>query len=149
MVIWLSLALVFLVIEILTPVFFSFFFMISAIVVAAASLYVESTTILIILFCFLSVASMYFVRPTLVKYFNVNKTVRKSNIDSFLSKDAYVIEEISSNEPGRIKVGFETWRAETESGVTLKIGEKVKMKEIKGNTVVVDKISKETNDNFS
>ena len=58
--------------------------------------------------------------------------------DRFVGKDGIVIEEINNDEnTGRVRLKKELWRADSETGVIIKTGEKVNVVKMDGTSLVV------------
>jgi membrane protein implicated in regulation of membrane protease activity len=108
---WLSVAILFFIIEILTPgIFFFSCLGFGALLAMIVSLYTNVVMIQVLVFVLSSVLIIYFLRPVLNKYF-ISKNV-KSNIDSIISKEGIVVEDILGDKvSGLVKVNNELWRA--------------------------------------
>ncbi|WP_456364065.1 NfeD family protein [Priestia aryabhattai] len=139
MEIWLVLAVLFLIIEFATPgLFFGLFFAIGSFVTYFISLFItENFWLLVSIFALVSIVAIYLVRPLLATRLKVNETVRPSNIESFLMKEAIVIEKIESHQNGRVKVDSESWLAKSSNGMAIKEGSIVKLEAIDGTTLIV------------
>ena len=63
-----------------------------------------------------------------------------TNADSIIGKEFVLLSPIAFNVAGSLKVNDVTWTADTaEDGVEIKAGEKVKVVEIRGNRLIVEK----------
>ena len=77
-------------------------------------------------------------RP-LVKKLTKNDDV-PTNADRIKGMVGVVIKEIKAGEKGLVKVNYQTWTAISKTEKTFREGEKVLIKEIEGNKLIIDKI---------
>lgn len=75
-------------------------------------------------------------RP-LVRRLERKVSAERTTIDALLSKEARVVEAIEPEKMGMVVVEGEKWRAEAKERIAA--GEKVKIREIKGTHLVVQK----------
>jgi len=136
---WLSVAIIFFIIEILTPgIFFFSCLGLGALMAMIVSLFIKSIMVQSLVFVISSVAIIYFLRPLLSKYF-IPQDV-KSNIDSLISKEGIVIEKISGNKiAGLVKVNNELWRAFSINNEIINKDEDIVVEKIDGNHLIVRK----------
>ncbi len=108
---WIITAVIFLIIEILTPGIFLFScFSIGGIIAFVVSLFSKSIILQGVVFTISSVLAIYFLRPLLMKVFVPKGT--KSNVDSLIGEVAIVVEYIDGTKKmGIVKVNNELWRA--------------------------------------
>jgi len=93
----------------------------------------------LIIFIVISISTLLALRPIFKKYLKRN-TVR-TNIDSFIGKKGYVIEDISFLRPGAIKIGDISWTAiPANEKETIKEDEIVEVVSLNGNKVIVKKV---------
>ncbi len=63
--------------------------------------------------------------------------------DRFIGREGIVIEDINNDEnTGRVRLKKEEWRADSETGETIKTGEKVVVTKMDGTTLIVKVITK-------
>lgn len=136
---WLSIAMIFFIIEIITPgIFFFSCLGIGALCAMIVSICGGSFVIQIIIFVIFSVVVIYFLKPILTKYF-ITKNVR-SNIDSLISQEGIVVENIIGQKTvGMVKVRGELWRAISQEDVPINKDEVVVVTKIDGTHLVVRK----------
>lgn len=80
-----------------------------------------------------------FIRPYLVKFFFRNHKEDETNVHALIGKIAIVTEEIENSvSKGRVKIGGEIWRAATKDDSKIGIGQKIVVKSIEGNKVIVE-----------
>ena len=135
--VWLVIAGVLFVGEILTAGFLLLWFAIAAVVAMLVSFLTTNLFIQILVFVVISILLLIFTRPLLSKYTKSDNTVTNSN--AIIGKTALVTEEISLlNSTGQINVDGEIWSATCEdSSSVIPMGTKVKVLEIKGVKAIV------------
>lgn len=137
---WMFLFLVCLGIEIITPgVFFFLCFSVGALFAMTAVLLGFVNIVAIIVFCVISVISIFFIRPILKKYMEKRKV--ETNVDSLIGMKTQVLEDISAENPGKIKIEGEIWSAVSSTGEKISKSETVEVVSVDGTKLVV-KITK-------
>ena len=138
-IIWLSLFVLMIIIEASGPALISIWFAFGALislivsVIPGAPWWSE-----LIIFIVISISTLLALRPIFKKYLKRN-TVR-TNIDSFIGKKGYVIEDISFLRPGAIKIEDISWTAiPANEKETIKEDEIVEVVSLNGNKVIVKK----------
>lgn len=136
---WLSVAIIFFIIEILTPgIFFFTCLGIGALFAMIVSLFTNVVMVQSLVFVISSIVIIYFLRPVLNKYF-IPKDV-KSNVDSLIFKEGVVIENISGDKiAGLVKVNNELWRAFSVNKEQINKDEEVVVERVEGNHLIVRK----------
>jgi membrane protein implicated in regulation of membrane protease activity len=134
---WLIIAAVLVIFEMLIPsVFFFTCFALGSVFAAVADCFNISSWIEFVIFIVVSILSLYLVRPIFKKMMSKFKTVN-SNVDALIGATAVVTEKVTPLKYGFVRVLGEIWRA--ESDVELETGESVKVKNINGTTLTVKK----------
>ncbi|MDR1260099.1 MAG: NfeD family protein [Endomicrobium sp.] len=134
---WIIIAVVFVIFEMLMPSAFSFIcFSVGSLFVAIASYFDILYSSELLVFIIVSILSLCFIRPIFKKFISKSKTV-KSNVDILIDNKAIVVEKITSLRTGFVKILNEIWRA--KSNVDIEIGEVVKIRNISGTTLIVEK----------
>ena len=140
--IWLIIAGICLIIEIITVGFLIFWFAIGALITMVASLFIDNIVIQTAIFVISSAILIFATKPFVKKFVN-NKNSIKTNVYSEVGKNAVVIKEIDSiNGTGQIKVNGEIWSAIGKDNINIPKDTKVKIEEIKGVKAIVSPISK-------
>ena len=135
--IWLIIAGVFFVAEIITVGFFIFWLGIGALIAMLVSLFTSNLIIQTSVFVISSAILIFFTRPLVNKFVNRSSTVN-TNFYSLIGKTGLVIEDISSTlGTGQVKVAGEVWSAKTETDDIIEKGTKVKILEVEGVKLVV------------
>ena len=130
--VWLVIAAVLFVGEILTAGFLLLWFAIAAVVAMFVSFITTNLFIQILVFLIVSVLLLIFTRPLLSKYTNKDNTITNSN--AIIGKTAIVTEDISLlNSTGQINVDGEIWSAKTmDPNLIIPKGSKVEIIGIDG-----------------
>ena len=139
-IIWLSLFVLMIVIEASGPALISIWFAFGALislivsVIPGAPWWSE-----LIIFIVISISTLLALRPIFKKY--LKRNIVRTNIDSFIGKKGYVIEDISFLRPGAIKIGDISWTAiPANEKETIKEDEIVEVVSLNGNKVIVKKV---------
>ena len=131
---WIILAVIFFIIEILTPgVFFFSCLGVGAILGGLITLVSSQWILPWLVFIFSSVIMIYFVSPAVKRL--VKFEPKKSNVDALIGREAVVTQEIIPPKMGLVKVGGELWNA--ESSEKIEKDKKVEIVKIEGTHVVV------------
>ena len=139
--IWLVIAGVCLVIEIMTTGFLVFWLAIGALISMIVSLFTDSILIQTAVFV-ISSAILIFATKPFVKKFAKTKDV-KTNAFSIIGQNGIVTKEIDSiNAKGQVKIDGETWSAVGKDDMNIPKGTEVEVLEIKGVKAVVTPIKK-------
>lgn len=130
---------VFLIIEIFTPVLFFLNFAIACFLTAILALFVVDWNILIPVFVALSAIFLLFLRPLLVKSRNGCKQTGVE--EKYIGKIAKVTDTITSNS-GVISIYNERWEARSETGEEIPVGSEVKIIRNESLLLFVEKLNK-------
>ena len=139
--IWLIIAGVCLVAEIITTGFLVFWLAIGALISMVVSLFTDNIIIQTATFV-ISSAILIFATKPFVKKFAKTKDV-KTNAFSIIGQNGVVTKEIDSiNAKGQVKVDGETWSAVGKNDIDIPKGTEVEVLEIKGVKAVVTPVKK-------
>ena len=137
--IWLILAGVFVIGEVLTAGFLIFWLGIASLIAMAVSFITDNIIIQTTVFLISSVILILATKPLVKKFAKVETT--KTNAFSLIDKKGIVTKDISSiNSTGQVKVEGELWSATGENDIEIPKGTEVKIKEIKGVKLIVTPI---------
>lgn len=138
--IWLIVAGVCFIIEIITVGFLIFWLALAALIVAGLSLFIHSLIAQTAIFIVLSSILIFFTRSFSKKITKSDNSITNSN--RLIGKTAIVKKEISATSTGQVRVDEETWTAVLDSDYTLTIpeGSTVKINSISGVKLVVEPI---------
>lgn len=138
--IWLIIAGICLVAEIITVGFLIFWLAIGALLAMIVSLFTSNIIIQTAVFVISSGILIFATKPFVKKFAKGNPNV-KTNVYSIIGSNGIVIEDINSvNSTGQIKVAGETWSAIGENDVDIPKGTEVKILEVKGVKAIVTPI---------
>ena len=137
--IWLVLAIVLAITELvtagLTTIWFSVGALASLLLVLCG---VDNITVQIVVFVLVSLISLIVTRPLVKKY--IKKKVQPTNADRCIGKEAFVTEEINNIlSKGAVKINGIEWSARSEDNSVIENGAKVKIISIDGVKVIVQK----------
>ncbi len=116
-VVWMIVALVFGIVEMLT-VGFWFLWLAAAALLVALSTWIGLTRTLapqLVVFAGLTVVFTVFTRPLAMKLFRTRDV--RSNVDSLIGKQATVVKAISPNETGQVKIYGDIWTAAADEEI--------------------------------
>ncbi|WP_400159028.1 NfeD family protein [Arthrobacter sp. BPSS-3] len=132
---WLTVFLVFAVVEMLTLDLFFIMLGGGALAGLAASLGGADLWLQIVIFSVVSLLMVGFVRPVALKHLRSSPADQRSNIERLIGEPAVVLEQVSSA-GGLVKIGGDVWTARLDSGV-LEPGQTATVSAIDGATAVV------------
>ncbi len=134
---WVVAGIILIIAEILTPgVFFFICLGLGALLAAISTLFTEIWWIPWLVFVSLSALLVLASRP-LVRRLERKVSAERTTIDALLGKEARVVAAIEPGKMGMVVVEGEKWRAEAKERIAA--GEKVKIRELKGTHLVVQK----------
>ena len=136
--VWLIIAGLFFVAEIITVGFLVFWFGVGALIAMIASLFTSNIIIQTAVFILSSSILLLATKPFVKKFVDVKPT--KTNAFSIIGKKALVIKEINSHSVGQIKINGEVWSAESENDEIIPKDSEVEILQIKGVKVIVKSV---------
>lgn len=140
-IVWLIVAAIMFVGEIVCPIFFMFWFAIGALVALVTSFITSNISVQIIVFLVVSIILTIFIKPLTTKLFK-NETKDELNVNGIIGKNAKVIETIDNiNGKGRVKINGEVWTAfSADEEVVIPVDELVSVVKIDGVKLIVKKV---------
>ena len=139
-IIWLALFVVMIIIEASGPALVSIWFSVGALLALIVS-FIPGVAwwIEVIVFLVISSACLLALRPICKRYFKRNTL--NTNVDSFVGKRGYVIEDIEDLKPGAVKIGDVSWTAvPADSKQKILENEVIEVVAVNGNKLVVKKV---------
>lgn len=137
--IWLIIAGIFFVGEIITVGFLIFWLGIGALIAMIVSLFTSNIIIQTTVFVISSSILILATKPFVKKFVDVKPT--NTNAFSIIGKKALVIKAIDSvHSTGQIKINGEVWSAESDNGEIIPEGSEVEILNIKGVKTIVKEI---------
>ncbi len=139
--IWLILAGIFFIIEMITVGFMVFWLGISAIITCFVSLFTSNLFIQTSVFVVFSILLILLTRPFVEKFVMKNDKKVATNAYSIIGKNAEISKAFDAKTKlGQVKIGTEVWTAVSENDESFTEGEEVKVVAIDGVKAVVTKI---------
>lgn len=123
---WVAIAIVCLIIELGSGDFFVTCFAIGALCSMLFSLFGLPLWLQLLVFAVASVCSIRFIRPSLLKRLH-NRQERLSNADALIGRVGRVIEPISADAAGYVKVDGDEWKAVSATGEAFDKGQTVRI----------------------
>ena len=130
--------LIFIILEMVVPSMFFLNLAVAAIITALTAIWITNWPVLIIIFAVLSIVSILFLRPLLIK----NKKDKESQTgmeSKYIGKIVKVIEPITKFS-GAITIYDERWEARVDSDETIPVGSEVKIVKNENLVLTVEKI---------
>lgn len=135
-ILWILLAIGFLIVEFATVALISLWFVVGALVALAACVLGAALWIQVLLFALVSLAMLLLVRPFLRYYVDPHKV--PTNVDAVVGQEAIVTEDINNLEgTGAIKVNGLVWTARSEDGEPIAEGTVVTVCSVEGVKAIV------------
>lgn len=135
-IVWVVIMVVFLVVEAATSGLTCIWFAIGALAALIAALFGAPIWLQLVWFFVVSVVTLYFTRPLVLKY--VNSRSQPTNADMVIGKEALVTEAIDNVESaGAVAVGGKVWTARSENGEPIEVGSIVTVLRIEGVKLIV------------
>lgn len=135
---WTIIAVLCLIIELGSGDFFVTCFAIGALCALVATLVGLPLWVQVLVFALCSVASIIFIRPSLLKRIH-NRAERPSNADALIGRKGLVIEAIIPGGSGYVKIDGDEWKAVSVTGETIAKGETV---EVTGRESIIVKVKR-------
>lgn len=138
--IWLIMAGIFLIAEIITVGFLIFWLSIGSLLAMITSFFTDNIVIQTAVFVISSTILIFATKP-FVKKFATNKNPIKTNVYSIIGKEGLVTEEIDPIKAiGQIKVSGEIWSAISKDNQIIPKDTKIRVTEIKGVKAIIEPI---------
>ena len=135
--IWIILAGIFFVIEMITVGFLVFWFGIGALIAMIVSFFTSNIAVQTAVFVISSTILLFFTRPFVNKFSKKDDEI-KTNAYSIIGKRGIVIKEINPvSGEGQVKIGSEVWSAKSKEDKKIEQGLEVEVLEIDGVKAIV------------
>jgi len=132
---WTLVCVVALILEVSSGTFYLMCFAIGAVGAVMVSLMGTPLWLQVLVFSAISAVSVFCVRPLLVKCLHPVQKERLSNASALVGRQGVVIEPISAERSGYVRVDGDEWRAVTADGTMIERGVNVRI--IAMNSIVV------------
>ena len=139
-IIWLALFVVLIVFEAVTTGLFTIWFAGGALIALLVSLFLDMWVVQMVVFLIVSFLLLYFMRPVAMRKFNAKRL--KTNVEDIAGMEAKVTELIDNlNASGTAILNGLEWSARSvEDSVTIPVGERVLVREVRGVKLIVEPI---------
>ena len=139
-IIWLALFVVLIVFEAVTTGLFTIWFAGGALIALLVSLFLDMWVVQMVVFLIVSFLLLYFMRPVAMRKFNAKRL--KTNVEDIAGREAKVTELIDNlNASGPAILNGLEWSARSvEDSVTIPVGERVLVREVRGVKLIVEPI---------
>lgn len=134
---WLLVALGLLLLELSTPGLFFFIAFACGAMCAAVAAFLEFSIIFQIWVALIGATICFIAIKSFFATHKIKNIGNKTNVEALIGQEAIIVEPISPNQPGLIKVNRELWGAILKDGSMLQIGTVVRIVDIQGNKLVV------------
>ena len=134
-IIWLSIAIFFLVVEGMTVELISIWFTGAGLVAMVLALLNLEIGWQLAAFCVVSILLIIFTRPIVARYLKRNES--KTNVDSLLGEIATVTKDILPDDRGEVKIKGQDWLAISADNKQIESGKKVSVLAIEGAKLIV------------
>ena len=126
------------VFELITTDLTSFWFAIGAIAALVANVFLKDNLIAvqIAIFAVVSILSIVLLKPLIKKKFD--KPALPTNSDALIGQSVYVVEKVTPNNPGAVKIEGVVWTAVSQQD-EFEVGDLVVVSKIDGNKLIIDK----------
>lgn len=138
---WLFIGLVCLITEMTLGTFFVFCLAIGAFLTVIFALLSCPFWFQIVAFAVLSVVSIFFVRPVMIRFLHKEHNERLSNVDALIGRVGVVIEDIKGESNGYVKIDGDEWRAVSCDSCDILNGERVRVVKMDSLVVTVERVS--------
>lgn len=136
--IWIGIAVFALIIEAVGTQLISVWFALGAFAAAVSCIFTDSAIIQFVVFIVVTAVSLILTRPV-VKRFKLKQTEVKLNLDRAIGLETTLTRDITRDSDGEVKVLGDYWTAVSSDGEEIEEGARVKVLEIKGSKLVVER----------
>ena len=138
---WTLVCVVALILEVSSGTFYLMCFAIGAVGAVVVSLMGTPLWLQVLVFSAISAVSVFCVRPLLVKCLHPVQKERLSNASALVGRQGVVIETISAERPGYVRVDGDEWRAVTADGTMIERGVNVRITAMNSIVVTVEPVA--------
>ena len=138
---WTLVCVVALILEVSSGTFYLMCFAIGAVGAVMVSLMGTPLWLQVLVFSAISAVSVFCVRPLLVKCLHPVQKERLSNASALVGRQGVVIEPISAERSGYVRVDGDEWRAVTADGTMIERGVNVRITAMNSIVVTVEPVA--------
>lgn len=125
--VWTLICVLALILEVSSGTFYLMCFAIGAACSILVSLFATPFWLQVLVFAIASAVCVFAVRPFAIRYLHPDHADRQSNADALIGREGTVIEAITPETPGYVKVDGDEWRAVTADGSAIAKGALVRI----------------------
>lgn len=125
--VWTLICVLALILEVSSGTFYLMCFAIGAACSILVSLFATPFWLQVLVFAIASLVCVFAVRPFAIKYLHPSHADRQSNADALIGREGTVIEAITPERPGYVKVDGDEWRAIDMNGGSIAKGTLVRI----------------------
>lgn len=141
--IWLIIAILFFILEMMGPGFLLFWVGVGALITMVVSFFTDSLVIQIGVFTISSILLLFCTRPFAKKFTKNDNTI--TNANSIIGKKGLVTKEINSLKgTGQIKINGEAWSAKSSKEDIIEEGAEITVLDINGVKAIVEKANEKS-----
>ena len=129
-----------LILEVSSGTFYLICFAIGAVGAIVFSLMDAPLWLQVLVFSLVSAISVFCIRPLLLKYLHPVQKERRSNVSALVGRQGKVIEAISAEKPGYVRVDGDEWRAVSCDSCDILNGERVRVVKMDSLVVTVERV---------
>lgn len=139
--IWLIIAIVLFILEIITPGFVLANFGVAAIAAAGAAWFGGSMTVQVIVFVVVCIVSFFTVRPLLKRTILKGSKTEPTGTTALIGRETRVTEHIPVGpETGRVNIDGDSWRAASVDRNQIEVGAVVRVVRVESTTLFVQRV---------
>jgi len=140
-IIWVTIGIICIIIEIFTPGFLFLSFGVGAIITGLVALIIPSIAFQILTFAIITLIVFLLSKKFSKKL--ISTDYEETNVKALVGKTGKVVREIPVNEKGYVKIGGEEWAAVSKDNKKIKKDARVIVNDIEGNKVIVTLVEEE------
>ncbi|MBE3554027.1 MAG: NfeD family protein [Thermicanus sp.] len=134
---WISLGIILLAVEIFTLTFILLWIGISALAAGIIAFFIPAPGVQLLIFSISSILLLLFTRPLTRKWRSRSPNV-PSGVYALIGKEGHAVTQLEESKTGEVKIGGEIWSGRSISGL-IKEGEKIVVLDVQGVTLIVGK----------
>lgn len=138
--VWTLVCILALILEVSSGTFYLMCFAIGAVGSIIASLMWFPFWAQVLVFIVVTAISVFAVRPFVMRYLHPKARERKSNADALIGRVGRVIEPISADTPGYVRIDGDEWKAVVRHGEAIGRGEEVRVVDRESIIVTVEHV---------
>ena len=135
---WVTLAVVCLILELTAGDFFILCFSIGSVFAAISAAFGLNGYVQLVVFAVFTLISLFWVRPFAKRYLHKGEDTRVSNADALMGRQGRVVETVKADGYGRVQIDGDVWKAVTDGVADIPVGESVTVVGRKSTIITVE-----------